>query len=521
LALRWRTVTLTLSVVLLTVIAVLYFKDAKVEFIPETDPRTAYIDIDCPEGTKLEVTDKIVRQVEEIVKQYGEDVEFIIGNVGSRGVSMFGGGDSGSSHIGRVSLDFPKLGTAKTKPSEIVRHVRTQLDGITGAKVYVKAQEQGPDSKPPVNVEISGDEFTELANLSQKIQELIKGTPNLVDVRDDYEKGKPEILVKVDRQQALLTGLNTAFIGQTVLAAINGRKAGDYREGDEEYDVTVRFPKIFRENLANLESLSLVNLQGHPVPFSSVAHLEQGTGLGTVTRIDRKRTVTVMGEVQGRPGPEVLKDVQKTLADFPLPQGYTLSYTGANEEHQESQAFLFRAFVAALFLIALVLVLQFNSVIQPLIIMSSVILSLTGVFLGLMIHKMPFDVIMGGIGCMCLAGIVVNNAIVLLDFINVRRRQGASVNEALVDAGTTRFRPVMLTAICTLFGLIPMAVGVSFDFVHWKWMVGGESSQWWGPLAIVVIYGLAFATLLTLVVVPVLYSLTESFRSLFLGRKNT
>ncbi len=511
LALRWRLITITLSVMCLTVIGAIYFKNAKIEFIPETDPRSAYIDIDCPEGTKLEVTDGIVRQVEDIVKQYGENVKFIVGNVGSRGVDIFSSGVGGSSHIGRVSLEFPKLGKAKVRPSEIVRHVRTQLGGITGAEIHVKASENGPPSKPPINVEISGDDFAVLAGLSQKVQDSIKHVPNLVDVRDDYEKGKPEIRVKVDRQQALLTGLNTAFIGQTVMAAMNGRKAGDYREGDEEYDVTVRFPKSFREDLANLESLSLVNLQGKAVPFSAVARLEQGTGLGTVKRIDRKRTVTVMGEVQGRPGPEVLKDVQTALDKFALPQGYALAYTGANEEHQESQAFLFRAFVAALFLIAMVLVLQFNSIIQPMIIMSSVILSLTGVFLGLMVHQMPFDVIMGGIGCMCLAGVVVNNAIVLLDFINVRHSQGASVEEAIVDAGTTRFRPVMLTAICTLFGLIPMAVGVSFDFVKGEWLVGGESSQWWGPLAIVVIYGLAFATVLTLVVVPVLYSLTAGF----------
>jgi multidrug efflux pump subunit AcrB len=320
----------------------------------------------------------------------------------------------------------------------------------------------------------------------------------------------------VDRQQALLTGLNTQFIGETVKAAINGRKAGDYREGDEEYDVTVRFPKPFRENLTNLESLTLVNLSGTAVPFSAVARLEQGAGLGSITRVDRKRTATVSAEVDGRPGPEVLKDVQKALAGFPMPPGYSINYTGQNEEQEEAQSFLGRAFIIALFLIALVIIAQFNSILQTLIIMSSVILSLTGVFLGLLIFNMSFSIIMTGIGCISLAGVVVNNAIVLIDFINVRRREGAPTEDAIIEAGITRFRPVMLTAITTVLGLMPMAIGINFDFLKWEWIVGGESSQWWGAMAISVISGLSFATLLTLIVVPTLYSLSVSFTNFFL-----
>jgi multidrug efflux pump len=309
----------------------------------------------------------------------------------------------------------------------------------------------------------------------------------------------------VDREQALLTGLNTRFIGETVQAAIQGRKAGDYREGDEEYDVTVRFPRAFREDLTKLASLTMVSLQGLPVPFSAVATLEQGAGLGVVRRIDRKRTVTVSSEVENRPGPEVLTDVKVALSDFPLPPGYSM-------DMEETESFLGRAFVIAVFLIALVLVSQFNSLLQPFIILTSVLLSLAGVFLGLYVYNMSFGILMTGIGCISLAGVVVNNAIVLLDFINLRRAEGVATNEAIVQAGITRFRPVMLTAVTTVLGLVPMAQGISFDFFKGEWVMGGESSEWWGPMAVAVMFGLSFATLLTLIVVPVLYSLLYAWR---------
>ncbi len=517
-ALRWRAVTISMAVSALVILIALFLKDARVEFTPDTEPSEAYVDIDCAEGARLEFTDDIVRQVEAVISEYQDHLKFVIANVGSRGVSAMGGGGT-SSHIGRVKLDFPRLGTTDMLPSVIIREVREKLEHITGAELRVRQSEHGPPPKPPVNVEISGEDFDLLSDLAVRVRERIHHIPGLVGLRDDYEPGRPEIRVTVDRQQALLMGLNTRFVGQAVQAAINGRKAGVYREGDKEYDVIVRFPREFREDLTNLEAMSLVNLQGTVTPFSSVARIEQGAGLGTIKRINRKRTVTVSAEVQGRTGPEVLRDVQAALQGFPLPTGYTISYTGENEEQQEAQAFLSRAFVVALFLIALVLVSQFNSVFQPLIIMSSVILSLAGVFLGLYVHGLAFGVIMTGIGCISLAGVVVNNAIVMIDFINKRRQECNLVHDAIVSGAITRFRPVLLTAVTTILGLIPMAVGVSFDFRNMTWLVGSESSQWWGPMAIAVIYGLAFATVLTLIVVPTLYSISVSVHNFFLSRE--
>ena len=514
--LQWRLPVITLAVTTLLVIVNVFMATALVEFEPEVEPGRGYIDVDNPQGTNLDVTNALIGELEVIAEDYRGDVEFIVANVGSYGASRNGESRGGESNIGRVTLDFPPLQDSKVMPSTILQELRGKVDHFVGTEIKVDESSEGPDPKPPINIEITGDNYEYLADIAQEIKEIVKAVPSVINPNDDYDKGKPELKVNVDREQALVLGLNTQFIGQTVQAAVNGIKAGEYRDGDEEYDVMVRFPKSFREDLANIEAMSMVNLRGEAVPFASVAKLEQSSGLGFIHRIDRKRTVTVSADVEpGVNGNEVLGVIRDQLESFDLPPGYNLSYTGENEDMEKSQQFLMRAFIVALFLIALILITQFNSVIQPLIIMSSVVLSLAGVFLGLYVFDMPFGVLMSGIGCISLAGVVVNNAIVLLDFINQRRAQGTPTEDAIVEAGATRFRPVMLTAITTILGLIPMAMGVSFDFRNGVWISGGESSQYWGPMAISVIFGLAFATLLTLIVVPVLYSLSVSFTSYF------
>jgi multidrug efflux pump subunit AcrB len=254
--------------------------------------------------------------------------------------------------------------------------------------------------------------------------------------------------------------------------------------------------------------MNLIAIDGRRVPFSSVARIEQGAGLGAIKRIDRNRTITISAEVHpDYNDQEVLAAVQDTLADFPRPPNYFINYTGENEDMEETRAYLIKAFVIAVFLIALVLITEFNSITQPFIILTSVVLSLAGVFLGLYIFRMPFGILMTGVGCVSLAGVVVNNAIVLIDYTNQLRGRGLALNDAIVKAGVTRFRPVLLTAVTTILGLMPMAVGVSVNFRELKLIVGGEMSQWWGSMAVTVIAGLTLATILTLVVVPTLYSL--------------
>jgi multidrug efflux pump subunit AcrB len=254
--------------------------------------------------------------------------------------------------------------------------------------------------------------------------------------------------------------------------------------------------------------------------LSTVARLELGTGFGSIRHIDQKRVVTISGNTSGRNSNEVLKDVQTLLADFDMPAGYRIEYSGEQEEQQKATAFLSKAFLVALFLIILVLITQFNSISQTFIVMTSVVLSLSGVFFGLMVTLTNFGIIMTGIGVISLAGVVVNNAIVLIDYVNQLRRGGMELFDALLRAGLVRFRPVTLTAITTILGLMPMAVGVSLDFRNLSLVIGGESAQWWGPMAVAVIFGLAVATLLTLVVVPVLYAFFATVKDKMAARFN-
>lgn len=513
--LHWRIATLTTAVMSLIVITAIFISGAQVIFLPETQPFSADIVVTCAEGTSLETSDQIVRQVEKIIEPQTEYIEYVTANVGvgGQGRGMPGRGNpAGSSHKGRVTMRFPPFGQYEKEPSKILDEIRPELETITGAEVQISEFTHGPPtSGAAVNLELSGDNYQELAQIRQDIRRAIQGVPGLVGLRDDLDKGKPEVRVAVDRERAWMTGLNTQTVGLSVRAAIDGRKAGEYREGEDEYDVMVRFPDSFKEDISNIESMSFINDEGAPIPFSAVAKIEQGAGLGTIKHVDRKRTIVISGDAEGRPSTAVIADVKDILRDFPLPAGYFITFSGEDEDMAETQNFLGIAFFVGLFLIALVLITQFNSIIQPLIILSSVILSLAGVFLGLTIFDMPFGAFMTGLGCISLAGIVVNNAIVLVDFINQERRRGAAVTEAVIQAGLTRFRPVMLTAVTTILGLIPMAIGVSFDFRNFEWAVGGPTSQYWGSMAVAICFGLGFSTLLTLIVVPVSYSLSDSF----------
>jgi multidrug efflux pump subunit AcrB len=300
-------------------------------------------------------------------------------------------------------------------------------------------------------------------------------------------------------------GVSAAVIGNFLKTALFGREVGKYRQFTDEYDITLRLPLDERERLEDLLRLRVPSADGTPVPLSSVGEFVYTGGMGTIRHVDAKPVITLTADAEGRQGNEVLADVQKILDKMPLPSGVELRYAGEKEEQDEGTAFLFNAFLVALGLITIILIMQFNTFSVPLIIMSTVILSLIGVLAGLLICRMPFGVIMTGVGVISLAGVVVNNAIVLLDYTRLLQRRGKDVVEAAVEAGATRLRPVFLTAVTTLLGLVPMAVGVSFDFTKMRMAWYSESSQWWASMAIAVIFGLGFATILTLVVVPTLY----------------
>jgi multidrug efflux pump subunit AcrB len=483
------------------------------EFFPETEPRRAYVNIKAPEGTNLDTSDRLVAQVEKIVSEY-EDIRYVIANIGARGGDPFSQGGTGT-HINRVVLDFKDFHDRSKPSSEVVDEVRRRLlKTIRGAEVQVEKEEEGPPTGAPINIEISGKDIHMLGELAAKVRKEIKDIPGLVDLKDNFVKGKPEIRVRVDKEKAALLGLDTYTIAYTVKAAINGVKAGVYREGKDEYDIIARLPKRDRSSIESLKRITVSGPMGEPIPLTSLAEVSLGSGIGAIMRLDQKRVVTISGDVSGRLANDVIKDIDKRLQEnIQWPRGYTFGFTGEQEEQAKAQSFLSKAFFACIAIILIILLTQFDSFITPLIILTSVVLSLVGVFIGLLVTGTAFGIIMTGIGVISLAGVVVNNAIVLIDYYNQLLAKGMTSLDALMRAGAVRFRPVMLTAITTILGLLPMATGVSFDFRKLAWDIGGESSQWWGPMAVAVIFGLGFATLLTLIVVPVLCSLAHSIKN--------
>jgi len=319
----------------------------------------------------------------------------------------------------------------------------------------------------------------------------------------------PSVQIDIDRQKAALFGLSTNNIGFALKTAYNGLNISTYREDGEDYDITV---KLAEENLKVtdvLRKLMIPAPNGQLVPLTTLASITFSGSIGDINRINHQRVVTVKANVDETkiPGAVAKQQAEEILSSFGLPPGYSLKFTGQDEHQRESQEFLSKAFVIAIFLIFLILVTLFNSVSQPVIIMSSVILSFGGVFLGLTVMQFPFGIIMSFVGVISLAGVVVNNAIVLIDYTNKLKERGMALHDAIISAGATRLRPVVLTAITTVLGLIPMVTGVSINFREMSISMVSETSQYWKSMSVVVIFGLILATLLTLLVVPTLYSL--------------
>ena len=512
-SLRHRWLVIVLAVVLLIFATLAFvFWGKGTEFFPETEPRRAYVNVKAPEGTNLDTSDQLVARIEKIVAPY-DDIRYVISNIGAMGGDPFSQGGTGT-HISRVALDFKDFHDRSRPSSEIIKEVRQEiLKTVYGAEVQVEKEQEGPPTGLPINIEISGQDILVLGELAARARKVVKDIPGLVDLKDNFIRGKPEIRVRVDKEKAALMGLDTYTIAYTVKSAINGVKAGVYREGKDEYDIIARLPERDRKSIKGLKRITVSGPRGEPIPLTSLAEVTLGSGIGAIMRLDQKRVVTVSGDVSGRLANDVIKDIDARLRQqIDWPKGYSFRFTGEQKEQAKAQAFLGKAFFACIALILLILLTQFNSLVTPLIILASVVFSLIGVFLGLLITGTAFGIIMTGIGVISLAGVVVNNAIVLIDYINQQLAKGLSSTEALLRAGTVRFRPVMLTAITTILGLLPMATGISFDFRKMAFDIGGESSQWWGPMAVAVIFGLGFATLLTLILVPVLCSLAHSFR---------
>ena len=499
-------------------------------FFPDTDPNRVQITAEAPLGTNIEASNRIAQTVEDRILSLLDqnpdseaNIENLLVNVGVGGDAQFGGGAQ-QPERSRVSLNMVDYAERPESSTRTLEKLRGQLQGIPGTEIEFTQQEQGPPTGPPVNIEISGPEFDRIVQISNQVKGRLNDAaqsgrlPGLVDITDNLNTGRPEVQVNVDRAQAAEYGLSTSQIARTVRSAIQGTEADTYRSGDDEYDITVRLRKEDRQSIESLESLTVTNPRGQQIPLTSVANIQEGTGFGSITRIDQSRVVTVSGDAApGYNGPEVLTRVQNELSEYRqnLPNGYTMEYTGGNEDQQESFGFLTTALLIGASLILLILIVEFNSISAPFIIMVAVGLSMIGVLLGLILTRTPFN-LFTFIGIIALAGIVVNNNIVLVDYIMQLRGRGQDKRAAIIDGGATRLRPVLLTALTTILGLVPLTFGINVDFVGLladfapNFQIGSENTQFWGPMGTAIISGLTFATFLTLVIVPVMYSVFDS-----------
>ncbi|MCH8246277.1 MAG: efflux RND transporter permease subunit [Bacteroidetes bacterium] len=503
-----------------------------VEFFPETDPQQVRVTVTGQLGMNINASNDLVSQAYSRLatllatnSESEENVKNLLINVGVSEDADFGGG-AGSPERSRITMnmvDFKDRGESST---ETLNKIREGLKGIPGAELKISKDSQGPPTGPPVNIEVSGRDFREIVRITRDIkQQLIQASetgaiPGLVDVADDLDTGRPELMVRIDRLRAAQFGLSTRKIASTVRAAVNGIEAGKYRDGDDEYDIVVRLRESDRSSLESLNNLTILE-DGNQIPLVAVAELAVAGGLGSITRLDMERVATVSANAApGFNGQAILAQVQARLANYEseLPVGYNLAYTGENEEQAESFSFLTVVMLVGVSLIFMIMVAQFNRVSSPFIIMVAVGFSLVGVIFGLILTRTPFG-LMTFIGVISLAGIVVNNNIVLIAYTMQLQDRGLSRHDAIIEAGATRLRPVLLTALTTILGLIPLTFGINIDFVgllrdlNPNFQFGSENTQFWGPMGTAIISGLGFATFLTLIIVPVLYSVFDSAAS--------
>ncbi len=508
-ALRWSLdhpliVLLMTVAVFAGVVGVFTKADVGTEFVPTTTPERGQITISAPQGTVIGETDGYARAVEALSAKE-DNVENVVANVGSGGDWFEGGG--APTHKAVINVEFKDRHDRTHTTWDTVKNIRDALGGLAGADYRFNLEEMGPPTGAPVSIEISGEDFDTLNRLAKQIKGLIETVEGVVDIKDDYLAGKPEIKIDIDRERAMLRKVNTQAISTAVRAAINGIEASVLREGDEEFDIVVRSEKRYRQSIEDILNIRVTGNDDVQIPLRDVAKVYTVGGLGSINHIGQKRTINVTSDVLGRSGAEVIVDVKAKLAkEVTLPAGYAINYGGEDEMQKESQDFLGRAFGIGIMLMLMILITQFNSIFRPAIILASVVMSMVGVLVGLLVSGDKFCVIMTGLGIISLAGVVVNNAIVLIDYTDqLKDKAGMTLKEALNRAGVVRFRPVLLTAITTVLGLLPMAFGVNIDLTRMEFDVGSQTVEWWGPMARAVSFGLVFATVLTLIVVPVMY----------------
>ena len=529
----------------------------KVLFFPETPPKQVYVYLEYPIGTDITETNKLSIEIENKIQdhlkkfeQNGDNflITSVIGQVGE-GTSDPNQGQQGGTtpNKARITVDFVKfIERDGIETNDVLIEIRELLQDFPGVNITVDRPADGPPAGAPINIEVAGDNYELLLETAENIKQFINKS-NILGIEDlklDVEQGKPELPIIIDRQKARRLNVSTGQIGDALRTSLFGKEVSTFKDGEDDYPINIRLMDKYRYNkdlLVNQKITFRDQSSGKivQVPISSVANTETSSTFSAVKRKDLNRVITLFSNVlENYNATEVNDQIRKSLENFDLPKDISISFTGEQESQAEEMAFLSKALLIAVFLIFLILVGQFNSTSTPIIISLSVMLSLIGVLLGLIIFRMDFIIMMTMIGIISLAGIVVNNAIVLIDYTNLimqrkRVEQGLEptvltkdlIYESIVEGGKTRLRPVLLTAITTVLGLLPLAIGININFMTLftefdpQFYIGGENVVFWGPMSWTIIFGLTFATFLTLIIVPVMYSLMNNLKVTLRKRK--
>ncbi len=501
-----------------------------VEFFPNVEPKVIAAEVEGPLGTSIHTTDSALSVIEKKILKMPEsvgDIDIVSAVTGMGKPDDMGASRSAESHKGYIDLAFTEFEHREVSSWGTLKWLEDSLPTLLpGWKLTIKKQNEGPPQGHPISLEVIGDDFETLSSVADSLRQMLMGFSDLRNVGWDYEPAKPEIRIDVNRDMAKRLGVSSSQAAMAVRSAIYGIEAGKFRQGDEEHKIMVRLAPGTREDLMGLDRV-VVNNKDQSTPLSSIATFKQGASLSSIKHLDGQRTIQVWAEMSpGVANEQKSKtDVYAAVAKVKSPPGYTVRPGTSNRDQEETQAFLGLAFLIAVALVFLTMVFQFNSVFQPLLVVGSILLSIGGVFWGLLItdrlipfQSVKFSIIMSGIGIIALAGVVAKNSIVLIDFINKLREQGESLREAVIEGGRTRLRPVILTAVTAMIGLVPMATGAGIDFTHLKIVLRSETSQWWSPMAWAIFWGLLFNTALTLVVVPTFYYNWELFKAWIAGK---
>ena len=530
----------------------MYTFPPKILFFPNTDAKQVFVFIEYPIGTDIEETNLISMEIEKDIEDYFKKYEVdgknflvtsVIGQVGEGTSDPSRGQEGGKSpNKARITVDFVKYQDRQGISTEdVLKDVRNVIQGYPGVSIVVDKPADGPPTGAPINIEVKGDDYVLILETANQLKSFINNSNigGIEELKLDIDQGKPEMLISVDRQKARRLGVSTGQIGANLRTALYGKEISTYKNEDDDYPINLRLKDEMRYNKSALldQKITFRNQsdgQIKQVPISAVATTENQSSFSAIKRINLDRVVTVYSNVLNDYNATEVNDKIRAIAEkFEVPKNISISFTGEQEKQAKEMAFLSRALLIAVLLIFLILVAQFNSATTPIIISISVFLSLIGVLFGLLIFRMDFVVLMTMIGIISLAGIVVNNAIVLIDYINLTitrklRELGLEETgkltpsllvECVVEAGRTRLRPVLLTAITTILGLLPLALGININFrtlitqLNPNFYIGGENVAFWGPMGWAIIFGLSFATFLTLVVVPILFYLINKLKT--------